>query len=281
MKLRKLLLVGVAALLLVSCQENIDFDLNTDKERLVVDGLITNVKKKHLVKLTRTTSFYKEEAPPAATGAIVSVSDGSTSWPLVEEEPGMYYTSDIAFAVNKNYTLSIDYDGATYTASDYLYDDLKIDTAVVALNNKFDFEEGKELPFFDLILFAQEKQGLGDYYLWKYQVKKPDTAFKDMTPKYSDWTYGSDEFVDGNNPESGWPLFEGIDPEEIPLNTEVHLQTFVISKSYYDFLDAMGKQVERGSLFDGPPANVPTNLENGALGFFTAAAEQITVTSYK
>jgi hypothetical protein len=44
-----------------------------------------------------------------------------------------------------------------------------------------------------------------------------------------------------------------------------------IGKDYYDFL--IGAQAEiRGSnpLFSGPPANVKGNINNGAIGFFSA-----------
>ena len=35
---------------------------------------------------------------------------------------------------------------------------------------------------------------------------------------------------------------------------------------------ALGQQVFRGGLFDGPPANVPTNVSNGAMGYFSASS---------
>jgi hypothetical protein len=46
-----------------------------------------------------------------------------------------------------------------------------------------------------------------------------------------------------------------------------------ISKAYYHFIDECASQ-KNGSnpMFGGPPANISTNISNGARGFFTAYA---------
>ncbi len=279
MKITQHILILLSAIMLSACRENIDFESETEQERIVVEGEITNVKRKHLIKITKTTSFFEQEAAPVVENANVEVSDGVNSYLCIEENPGEYYTPDMAFPENKAYTLSIDFEGVVYTGTDFMNRVIEIDTVITFEEDDFDFDEGMVRPYANVVMFGQEPKGLGDYYLWKYQVKKPDTAYKDMTPTYKDWSFASDEFVDGNNPADGWPIFERIEPKEIVPNSVVRLQIFGISKAYYEYLDALGKAVFRGGLFDGPPANVPTNMDNGALGFFVAASEKEATTT--
>ena len=169
--------------------------------------------------------------------------------------------------------------GTTYTANDYMNSIIEIDTIRTTESEEFSFQSGQEELLASVIMEAQESPGLGDHYLWKLQVKKPDTAYKDLSPTYRDWTFSSDEFVDGRSPVDGWPIFERIPTSEIVSGSTVRVQMFGISKGYYDFLDGLGKQVFRGGLFDGPPANISSNFDNGALGYFVAASERIAFTT--
>ncbi len=256
-------------LLFVSCTENIDFDLNNEKARLVVEGQITNGKAKHFIKLTQSTSYFFNEEAPLVTNAIVSLSDGTNSWAMTEEKPGYYYTPEITPETNKTYILSINANGESYNATEFMENPIKGDSISIQETEMFDRDSNILVPAYSLFLFSKEPKGLGDNYLWKYWLKRPDSAWKDMTPTFSDWLYRNDDFVDGNNPELGWELFGEIPFEEMPPGTQVRLETFKISTSYYSFLDAIFKQTNRSGFFDGPPANIPSNIDNGALGYFS------------
>jgi|TARA_B110000879_G_scaffold88745_1_gene122055 hypothetical protein len=280
MKIRIFLPIFITAISVLSCTKDIDFDLNEEQERIVIDGFITNVKQKHLIKITRTTSFFKTyEEAPAAENANVVLSDGVESYLCIEETPGNYYTRELAFELEKNYTLTIDYKGKTYTASDYMNSINDIDSIETFESEDLIFGDGKMKLLASIAVFVRETEGIGDYYLWKYQVKKPDTAYKDMTPTFTDWIFFPDEFVEGKSPPDGWVFFDRIPTSEIVPGSIVRLQMFGISKGYYDFLVGLRQQVFRGGLFDGPQANISTNFDNGALGYFVAASEDIAFTT--
>lgn len=270
--MKNILYIFLFSLLTLACTEEVDFDLNTEESRLVVEGEISTASAKHLVKLTKTTSYFNSEEAPYVTDAVLTISDGSTNWSLTEEKPGHYYTPLITPLPNKTYTLSIFSDGETYTASDYMSENLPVDSINVIEDLAFDFEENKELPFYSIFLFAQEPAGLGDGYVWKYWINKPDTAWKDMTARFLDWSYTDDEFIDGNRPDNGWEIFGYIPVKEFPPGTEVRMESYRVSLEYIDFLDAMQAQTARTGFFDGPPANIPSNVSNGAIGFFSAVA---------
>lgn len=280
MKIRIFLPIFIIAISACSCTKDIDFDLNEEQERIVIDGFITNVKQKHLIKITRTTSFFKTYAEvPVAENANVVLSDGVESYLCIEETPGNYYTSELAFESDKNYTLTVDYEGKTYTASDYMNSTNDIDTIVTFESEDLSFLTRKIKLLASIAVFIRETEGIGDYYLWKYQVKKPDTAYKDMTPTFTDWIFFPDDFIEGKSPPDGWVFFDKIPTSEIVPGSIVRVQMFGISKGYYDFLVGLRQQVFRGGLFDGPQANISTNFNNGALGYFVAASEDIAYTT--
>lgn len=45
-----------------------------------------------------------------------------------------------------------------------------------------------------------------------------------------------------------------------------------LTREAYDFYAAMAAMVGQGGLFGRNPANLPTNISNGAVGFFSASA---------
>ena len=102
------LLIAVLSLLIYSCVERINIELDDSYTRLVVDGGITTDTMAHTVSLSKTTSYYFNQPAPAVTGAFVQISDGSATYTLNEEAPGLYHTDPSVFGVaGKTYALCI------------------------------------------------------------------------------------------------------------------------------------------------------------------------------
>lgn len=245
---------------LSSCTERIELELNEDENvRLVVEGWISNQQQKHLVKLTKTTSYFQNETPPKATGAVVSISDGTNVYPLSEEEPGMYYTDSwVAGEFGKTYTLNIQYEDETYTASSFLDTVPQIDSLAAEYQ---EFPDEPEENYYELLLWTQELPGQGDHYMWrifKNGELQTDTLFE--------VTFVEDDFVDGNY-IPGWN-FDYVDA--VPGDS-IRVEQMAINSEANDiFIAIMLETFWRGGPFDTPPANVPSNISNGALGYFGA-----------
>ncbi|MFT5980547.1 MAG: hypothetical protein ACI898_001319, partial [Flavobacteriales bacterium] len=59
---------------------------------------------------------------------------------------------------------------------------------------------------------------------------------------------------------------------EATLGDTVFIEQYNIGEAAYDiFIGIMNETEWNGGLFDAPPANVETNLSNGALGYWGAA----------
>ena len=258
-----LFFLAAIALFASSCTERIDLDLNNQEfQRVVVDGWFTNQAKAHEVKITLTSDYFVNEAAPAARGATVSITDGVNTFQLTEEEPGIYRTEPtVAGEIGKTYTLNVEYEGESYTAS-HLLDTV---SAIDSVDSKIAVDEftGEiEEDYRALFLFTQELPGLGNHYMWR--IWKNGEL---QTDTLREVQFVQDDLVDGNYIYN-WE-FEWLEADQGDV---VYVEQHAISEEIFDgFLAVMLETDWRGGIFDSPPANVSTNMSGGALGFFVAS----------
>lgn len=256
--MRKIGLYILAIVALSSCTEKIDFDLNEgDNQRLVVDGILTTEAKKQRIILSRTTSYYHNETAPGESNAVVTVTDGSRTLTFLEVSNGVYETATIdSVEVGKTYTLNITTsDNEVYTAETYVHRKADVDSISYKWSNLWDE--------YALYFYGNEPAGPGDYYMWQVEI---DGQLDNDT--LSEIVFGDDQFVDGSYIPG--VEFYYISPDKLSGDTtDVTVRWVSINKEYYEWAIAALLETEwRGSPFDGPPANIPTNISNGGLGFF-------------
>jgi hypothetical protein len=269
MKKLKIILPLLLCLGIFSCTERIDLELNEqENQRLVVEGWITDEAQAHTVELTLTSSYFENEPTPRATGADVTISDGETTWQLTENEPGIYQTaSDVAGEAEKTYTLTINYEGETYTASSYMSPVAPVDSLAFEYIDplvEFGFEGD---PYYEVKVWTQELAGLGDCYTWFLEVngvQQRDTL--------AELSFVDDGLYDGN-----YVANTAIDilevGEEANAGDTVYLEQWNIGIVAYDIFNGILSETgSSGGLFDTPASNVETNLSEGALGYFGAAS---------
>ncbi|MFH2095544.1 MAG: DUF4249 domain-containing protein [Bacteroidota bacterium] len=258
---RFIYILASVLLIISSCTEKIDIELNDDKNsRLVIDGGITTDTTVHTIRLTRTTSYFKNEPAPKETGATVTITGGNMSYILTETSPGVYQTDAGAFGkFGETYTLNVTLkNGEKYDAS-AIIDTVALIDAVVYYYHPY-WEE------YVLLLYAQEPEGEGDnYYFNIYMDGKLDNDTLRET------SFESDELIDGMYVPG--LEFYWIDKTKITNDlTHIKVDMLSMSNEQYDYYLALMSETDwRGGPFDGPPANIPSNISNGGLGFFWAS----------
>lgn len=257
-------------LLLTGCTEEIDLKLDNDEfQRLVVEAWLTDEAKAHEVKLSLTSDYFKNEAPVPAEGAVVSITDGTDVFALNEIEPGRYFTDEnVSGKAGDTYTLNIDYDGQKYTATSLLEAAPPIDSLEAVIEE--DSDSSDEFNEYTILLYTTEPEGEGDHYYWSsFPKDRPD----DQTRNY--WEIAEDDFVDGNYIGGAEILYVEATPGETFI-----FEQYRITKEAFDFFLAIQLETQfKGGLYDSPPANIPSNVDNGAVGFFvTAGVEKNEVT---
>lgn len=266
--MRNLPYIALAAVLLASCTERIDLELNEgDNQRLVVEGWFTDQFKEHEVKLTLTASYLHNQPTPRAEGATVTISDeDGNSWPLDETSPGLYKTEEVAGIPEKWYTIDIEYEGETYSATSFMRSVAPIDSLHV---RELDPLEEFGFPgdiYYSVRLWTQELEGVGDSYMWQTYVN----GFG-VRDSLSELTFVEDGIYDGVYIEDIEIDFLDIGTEANPGDTVLLEQYNIGLDAYEVFIGIMNETQWNGGLFDAPPANVQTNLTNGALGYWGAA----------
>lgn len=252
---------------LASCTERIDLDLNDqDGRRLVVEGWFTNEEKQHEVNLTWTTSYFANEAAPRVEGALLNITDGDNNWELSETAPGVYLTPIVAGVPNTTYTINIEVEGEEYTASSFLREVAPVDSLHVRVLDPFEEFGFPGDSYYSVRIWTQELPGTGDRYMWQTYVNN-----ESVRDTLRELTFVDDEAYDG-------VYVEDIEVDYLDIETEATIGDTVLIEQYnigeeaYDiFIGIMNETQWNGGLFDAPPANVETNLSNGALGYWGAA----------
>lgn len=118
--MKKIILL-FSVLSLISCQEVIDLKLDSVQKQLVIDAAIDWEKGKtgneQCVILSYTTDYYSTEVPQRASGAVVSVKTyDNKTFTFIEKNAGEYVCDNFQPELNKDYLLSIAFEGKHYTS---------------------------------------------------------------------------------------------------------------------------------------------------------------------
>jgi len=256
--LLNLLVLSFSISCFVSCTEPIDLDLNTTHSRMVIEGRITDDHKKHQVKISSTSDYFANQPTKGLVGAIVSITDENDNrYDLVEgASEGVYETQEMSFTAGRTYRLEVIYDDKRYVASAFMPPVARLDSV--------GYKWSKSHDHYHALINTQETPGESNFYEWQVYLNSylvNDSLFET--------TYTDDQFVDGSY-ISNIQIYSFSDFE---IGDTLMVEQYSLTREAYEFYAASTLETkERGGLFDGPPANIPSNISNGALGFFMASS---------
>ena len=249
--------------LITSCTKEIELELDEGDQRLVVESWFSTDQKEHEVKLTLSGSYFENGPAEKASGAYVKISGGGDEWIFNEVEPGIYKSSPLAHAkYMTEYTMTIQYGGVTYTAKDYCDTVPSMDDFMVFPN----IQDGV-LKNYVCLIWSYEAEGYGDYYAWR--ILKNGSY---VTDTLTDITFASDDYIGDGLYFDGWPI-DYLDKDLISTGDTITMEQHALSQNAYDAYLAIMQETEwRGGIFDAPPANVPSNFDNNAMGLFVVSS---------
>ncbi|RPH28086.1 MAG: DUF4249 domain-containing protein [Bacteroidales bacterium] len=260
-------MVSVCAL--TSCTEKMDdYPLENSETRCVIVGKITTETIAHKVMITRSAPYFNDKPLEPISGAIVTISDGTDTFSLIESttELGSYFTNPDVFGIpGRTYTLNISNvnllgDGVmeSYTAMSELKPVTPLDSIDTRYNNRF--------HFWETIAWAKEPQETEDYYMFRAYID--NVLNSDSLLNYG---ITEDKFFNGSD-IIGKLVYMFPEKDTIKLGkTIVTIDICGITKDYFLFLtEAQTMARPQNPMFSGPPANIRTNISNGAVGYFSA-----------
>lgn len=265
--LDKILLLMALLLTLVSCEKVIDVDLAEAEPKLVIEGNITSSLGPYNVVLSTSGGYFDENAVSPISGATVFIGD-EEGWreELFEKTPGVYRTDWMVGREGLDYTLEVEYDGVTYTATENLPNRVEIIELEVEESIFANFGPDN-LEVYDVhCTFEDPIDELNYYRFFVYingELRKSDFRPYDVS---------DDELFNGLTYTYSFRRIEATSGDEIKIELQ---STGYHTYEYYRTLnDALSGRP--GST----PYNPATNLDNDALGYFgayTVSTETITV----
>lgn len=259
---------ALMAFALLSCEEEINLHLKTSATRLVVGGMITSDTTQHIITLAQSAHYFDSTQVKYISGALVEVmvADSTVVFTESDEHPGWYLSPEDFYGVPGNeYRLRITNVGLPgistdeeFTASSIMPAIAPIDSASIGYSHEWDL--------WKIVISAQDPADQRNYYMFSLQRNG-----RQITKSLKEKTILDDRLSDGKYASEVW-IF-GLDTEEYDFqpNDTLTMECYNITKEFYYYVYAVQVEMQGSNpLFSGSPANVPGNISNNALGYFTA-----------
>lgn len=287
----KSILVSVIAFFLMSitfsCTEETTINTTDSAYVPVIYGTITDQNIRQQIQISSSSGYFDKEQNKRISNAIVTLKEDSSvishSYVLTQDSvgSGIYLTHDpvrgkTGWSYSLSVTMDFNNDGVAeeYTAACTMPEKLKVDS--------FNITKKKvgEYTLYSLNISAQDQENEENYYFGKYSI---NGVWYQKISKYIEFNdvslnglYVKNLSVWNFNDIQDKSKFSDDDAKDMVFLTSgdsMVVEFSNISKAYFNFIDDCAHQ-KNGSnpMFGGPPANISTNLSNGARGFFTAYA---------
>lgn len=259
----------LVTVVLNSCTKIIDFDVPKTERKLVIEAQVTNEFTQHVVLLKWSADYFSNSEAQTISNAKVIISDGQNDYEFSESatQQGKYLSVPFAGLAGKQYELIVTYNNIIYTAKETLPLGAKLDS--VAIKQEF-----KNVPFsqevdssYTLYVWGQEAPGEKNYYMWKLRVN----SLPSFTDTLKNIFFLDDTGIDGAY-IPGYPVYT-LDHKSLRSGDTLTVYGYAITRGYYDFMRGVLLETAwRGdNPWDGPPANIGTNIVGNAVGYFNAS----------
>ncbi len=261
-----------AMLLTFACTEQIEIDLDSTYARLVVEGVVTTDSINHYVLLSITSDYFSNKPSPKVQDAVLELTFEDETMQLIENEtiPGRYETP-YAFrgTIGTTYDLTISQLDVNQDGEE---EDYHASSTMAG---------GSELEKIELKYYPTPVLSGYTVFVYLYHPKEPRDWFgfkliknsDILTDSLSKYSVVSDELFDeGYFPGLPAGFLSDDDPRQaVQSGDTVTFELNCIDEAYYNFIsEAQLELAGNFPLFSGPPSNIVSNIDNGALGTFTA-----------
>ena len=260
-----ILLAGSIAMM--ACEKVINVKVDNAGSQLVIEGNITDQLGVQAVKISKSVPYTDDNTYPPVSGAIVNVTDDNGhSWIFSETSPGTYTIGSMKGETGHIYSLKATVDQVTYTASSTMPATVGIDLLDVKVFN-FGGDDQKQAQ-----VHYKDPAGFPNQY--RFVMKVNGGQSKQVYAENDRLTDGNDVpsvlFYTGNNK----------DQDQLRTGDNVEVEMQCIDKDVFLYWYTLSQQSQNGPGSGTTPGNRPSNINNKALGYFSAhtvSKKQMTV----
>ncbi len=259
--MKYLLLFIVILIFLFSCEKSTEWDFENDNlNTIVVDGIITNVRKAHIIRITKPVAELNAKPEPVS-GANVFLFDGTFVDTLKElANASGFYVTDTAYraVLNKTYHLRIVYSGKEYNAF------ARMVPVSPFRKLSYAYDEDKGMYYIDSVAasFSSKESAMYEIVIdWSHLPEYQNLPLYKRTALVYYYTLHTVDVSQVFAPEKERVYF--------PKGARILERKYSLAPKHAEFIRSMLSETEwRGGYFDVAQGNVQTNISNGGLGYF-------------
>jgi hypothetical protein len=297
--------VIVYVYIFVSCTEKFEVNFSKNEPKLVVECALLDIDSLHYLKLNLSkSSFSDSELDTTSFGvvnefkpvknAIVIISDdlgnidtlspvpdsiylffeaesGRDSILIVNDvfySKGNYMTDNIRVSAGNTYFLKILWNNREYDASCLAPQVPKIDT----ITYDYAYNQIKNEHYYIPYIWFTDNPNTVDYYLFKTNLGSGVWSRSILSDQFlGDIVNGIDVFK-GESVD----YWRNAYPNEAYAGLTYRIEMHSITKQIYEYYRGLIAQFRNdGGIYSPTPSSPPSNISNGALGFFRASCVQV------
>jgi len=255
-----ILLLSALIVSFSSCEKVIDLKLKPADTRYVIEGVVSDQEGGSYVSITQTKEFDADKGYEPVGGAAIIISDdeGNTTT-LAQGDDGLYRHPAFKGISGKTYHLKVQLDGKSYTASSTMPAPVPIDSMYISKEDFFDEE------YLMVHVTFVDPAGMNNYYSFDQYINGL---------KVKEVFYDNDELRDGANYD--YVIFNLSETDRFRLKPgdsvriDMHSTDAAVYKYWYSLY-----QGATGTGNSASPANPVSNMQGGALGYFSAQTSEI------
>lgn len=250
----------IIAGLLTSCQSAIDLKLNNTTPQYVIEGVLTNESGSCKVLISQTKKFTDDNSLNAVSGAQVSINNNGITYNLSASAAGVYQNSVLTGAPGQIYQLNVNINGKTFTGTCTMPQPVALDSIYLVKDNTRNNKDGSTRKY--VTVQYKDPASIKNYYRFVQYIdnRQEQTVFVD-----------DDEFTDGQTVNTRLNYSNGNDDpaKDIRPGNTVTIEMLCIDATVYKYWYSLTSSAS-GDGNNAAPANPVSNIQGGALGYFSA-----------
>jgi len=255
----KYFIVIVSSILLSSCEKAIDLKLSDTTPQYVIEGVLTNENGSCKVLISQTKKFTDDNSFNAVNGAQVSISNNGITYNLSASSAGVYQNSILTGAPGQTYQLNVSINGKTFTGTCTMPQQVALDSIYLVKDNINNNKDGSIRKY--VTVQYKDPAATKNYYRFVQYInsRKEQTVFVD-----------DDEFTNGQTVNSRLNYNNGNDDpaKDIRPGNTVIIEMLCIDAAVYKYWYSLASA--SGDSNNAAPTNPVSNIQGGALGYFSA-----------
>lgn len=249
MNTRQYLLLSSLLLLISSCEEKIDLDLNEAAARVVIDAQLSDASAIQRIRISRSVGFDDPINTSGVKGATIAVKDNENrNYSFQYEKDGYYIHRNFKPIAGRRYTLTANVQKTLYTST------CQMPAYVVVESSSISEKNIAGQNYFFATLTFQDPAKVSNYYIYTLSINGGPFRFASAQ---------SDQF---NNGLKVTHYISDLDTD-LSRGDNVIVRRYCVDEKTYQYWN----EYQNNNLSNAAPSNPKSNISNSALGYFSVA----------